>query len=239
MPDDRKPTLPPDFFRALSRELLAEPLDEKRLGEALADAFESGMASTLTSVVSAIDAAYVPEGGFVLFRVPKDLPSTAALRADLEKVAAALAVRLGYQPIILVVPDEVRCEVVDFVPPGQCSLFESPLRQGRRIVALDQRAIRDRIIDKLPDDVGTVSVLAVESIVQGNVATHTLRVIVPADLDLLGYLPGIRRAVEVHAQATAARLDVLILRDGAFAPAVIPAGDWATDDSAHFVAEPK
>jgi len=111
----------PDFFRSLARAFVAEtvgmPRDaiEKRLADTIRDAFESGAASTLVAVVSAVQAVHVPRAGMVIFKVPGLTDaSERAFRSDLNEVARLLAERLGFAPIILVVPADAEAQVVDY-----------------------------------------------------------------------------------------------------------------------------
>lgn len=236
--------MPPDFFQALARELVAETQGlhrsdiETRVATALKDTFESGMASTLTAVVSAIEAVHVPTRGMVLFKVPDGMMerSVQAFRKDLVRVAGILHERMGFQPIILVVPADVEATVVEFdeveaaaeggelvqLRPGQD--VDEPAR-GPRIVALDPLKLRDCILEVLDNAIeGTVTVFPMGSTTVDGIAAHDIRVVLPASPGVLKDGPkgeiswevvaDVQEAVEHYARETNATFKVLVAVEG-------------------------
>lgn len=220
------PARPPAFFASAARELVAQTRGlpqadlESRVAVMLAETFESGMASTLTAVVTSIEAVKVPVNGMVLFKVPDGMPvaQVDVFRRDLHAIARMLKERMGHSPILLVVPDACEAQVVEFESddadegtryptafPGQTlhpigepdagellqGPWPAPSRTDRRIVALDPLKLRDLVIDVLPDDIeGTVSVLPMGASVVEGVAHHDIRIVLPRDAQLLAVNDG-------------------------------------------------
>lgn len=183
-----EPTRPPAFFASAARELVAQTRGlpqadlEARVAVMLAETFESGMASTLTAVVSSIEAVKVPVNGMVLFKVPEGMPPAQVdvFRRDLGAIARMLKARMGHAPILLAVPGACEAQVVEFerddaddegvrypAHPGGPVMhhigepdagellrgpWPAPPRPDRRIVALDPLKLRDHVINVLPDD---------------------------------------------------------------------------------------
>lgn len=246
-----------DIFRPLARELVAQTIGAskddiiERVAGALKDAFESGVASSLIGIVAAVEAVRVPPNGMVVFKVPAAMPESSVepFRRDLTSIARLLEKRLGFQPIILTVPDEVRTEVFDFdmgegelpVPKGEVVSFpgrtasEPTVRRG--IVAFNPLKLRDRILDMLDDDItGTVTVQATESAVVDGRATHHVRVVLPAEQwvfddndDIAAdIIDDIADGARAYATATNAVLKVVVCIMGGF----------VTDDSPRFEVRP-
>ena len=226
-----------DFFRSLARELVGDiriaiasgttPTKEveAKVARALRDSFESGLSSSLVGVVSAIEAVRVPAAGMVLFRFPEQMPPHGydALRRDLKAVSEQLSKRLGYQPIILALPDTVEAQAVEFEGPDnpeQDFVTSAPAdypakmerARQRRIVAFDPLTLRDAVIDVLPDDCGTVTVIPLESSVIEGVAHHTVRIVLPAE----GFTreTDVVDAVQGYADLLSARIKLSLMVEG-------------------------
>ncbi len=250
-------TLAPHFFLALARELVGEVViagaagasatsktAEERVAQALADAFESGLSSSLVGVVTAIEAVRVPPNGLVAFKFPRDMSerSVAALRRDLLSISDALAARLGHKPILIVLPETIGIEAVEFAesnetpdfaperessPIGQ-TLGSEPIGGTRRIVALDhlrlQALIRGAVRSALDipgeDPIESVTVLPMGSTVADGVAAHDIRVTLPAAVASSVSFGGASVGDAVHevlaafAKETGARFKVTILPHG-------------------------
>jgi hypothetical protein len=230
-----------DFFRSLARELLGDirlalvsgtaPTKEveAKVAKAFRDSFESGLSSSLVGVVSAIEAVRVPPNGMVLFRIPPSMPemATEALRRDMRHIATELRARLGRAPIILVVPDGVDAQVVEFEEEaGEETDKAAPSAAThaveRQLHAFDANALRDLVIDALPDpDLGTVSVLPLASSVEthptgARMAKHTVRILVPrGSYEDPEAQVNIREAAQEYADKLGATLVVSVAVDGA------------------------
>lgn len=255
----------PDFFRPLGQELLNElaalPDDgarAARLSAALSDTFQSGMASTLVGVVTAIEAVQVPVDGFVLFKVPND-SGTAILRFqdDIRQVSSLLAQRMGgVQPILLVVPDTVDCSVVQFergmevdssAPPPAVDRDEQARSRGAR-GPITAGWLRQRLV-MLADYIGGVRILGTSRQEDGSLR-HTIAIAVvgdPPDEGNESIVQAVTRWVTNPLRTFAAELgevyDVLIVAD--FDHSAVPRngetvrdGEWCEPDSARIVVVP-
>jgi hypothetical protein len=157
--------------------------------------------------------------------------ATEALRRDMRHIATELRARLGRAPIILVVPDGVDAQVVEFETDEEDlredghavgEEFDNRREAERQLHAFDANALRDLVIDALPDpDLGTVSVLPLASSVEthptgARMAKHTVRILVPrGSYEDPEAQVNIREAAQEYADKLGATLVVSVAVDGA------------------------
>lgn len=199
------PARTPAFFGSAARELVTQLIGKSKedieaaVAVALADTFESGMASTLLGVVTAVEAVHVPMTGMVVFKVPDGMPErqVAVLRRDLGRISEMLETRVGHKPILLALPEAIAIQALNFEGPdaplaveredAQVIPFPGAPTVGapmRRIVALDPLKLRDRIGDalaELADGIGPATVLPMGSAVRDGLMHHEVRVVLPKD----------------------------------------------------------
>lgn len=279
-------SMPATFFRPLASNLLddilgvdtppsagvarqnadrAERVDV--IAKVLQDTFESGLASSLVGIVSAIEAVRVPRGGMLFVKVPFDSMSRIDfLRADLKRVSSILTERLGFQPLIMVIPFEAAVETVDFETAAETVDFEpdaepsnvvqlhpgivaqpSDAARKPRFALLDPLAFREVVEDSLPTDLsGKVTVIPMGCTVVEGVTVHDLRVVLAdTDTDLIqGFANVLRGRFLREARRLNARLVVLVLLESGLEHAdklSFVAGqdvlDWVLPSSARFVVD--
>lgn len=209
-PSDNQPSkvLDFNFFRALARDILranAEPDRlssdiEDLLSEAFRDTFESGLASGLSGLVTAIQAVEVPRAGFVRFAVPDSLTEAQVrvLREQIMGVSRALHSRCGYQPVLVLLPESIKLDVVAFVPAEGPAEHEAPGTLDRvmsdpsapvpgrpsggwRPALIDLPTLKGRVVEVVAPKSAPLDLFPTGQSFMAGVTTHQLKLVLGRD----------------------------------------------------------
>ena len=216
---------------------LAELPEAERAGfvaEALTSAFDSGFTSgavqsEITTV--SLETLAVPANGMLLFRLPADSSSERRQRftSALTGVAEQLRIRLGFDPVMLVLPNDIEAQAVTFeegFKAGQLIEFPTP-KPAEPLMprAFDALAFSD-LLSEIPFFKG-VEAFSTGSVTRDGVCTHDVRVVVPNLFDLIAAHPDRRTPIpsadtvvaiedvaDTYAKRIGAALSVTVVVDG-------------------------
>lgn len=231
---------PSDLFNLGANALLSRlaelPVAERPglVAEALTSAFDSGFTSgVVQSEVStvALETLAVPANGMLLFKLPPGVTDERKQRfmAVLAKVAEQLKTRLGFEPVMLVVPADYEAQAVTFeegFKAGQLIEFPKPAEPKPLMPrAFDALAFSDRL-SAIPFFKG-VEAFSTGSVTRDGVTTHDVRVVIPNAFDLIASHPdrrypipsadtvvAIEDVADDYAKEIGAALSVTVVVDG-------------------------